>query len=532
MQDLLNSIRGFNKRNLGPVETNVNTQAVVEEQQKEKEREERNRGGYRWHFGHEREEDKIEWFDEADNFRTKCKKLAQMIKKARYVVVYTGAGISTSAKLPDYRGSDGMWTNRDRGTQLAGKYTTISQALPTLAHMAIAELVNRGMVKFVVSTNVDGLHMRTGLKRLENLAELHGNSYLETCNKCGTSYLRPQDVLQNQTDEHRVINRHWCGGRCEKEGCDGLLLDSIVAFGETLPEDQLEAAIEESKKGDLAIVLGSTMMVHPACELPGYIYKKNRGKMVICNLQNTPYDRKAEFLIHGHLDDVWYLVMKELGIEIPTRIPEGAEIPPYVEDIDAKHAQKRKECEAKMKELQENPQQTDNALTRGDNPYQRNVISGRNEDRDVTFKTLELAFFHECYDSTYRLQSKTKKVVLENCHNTTITINDKIITSYVEIINSTNIKLILNTSAQTLTCDNAEGVDIQFANPEYFQMIAWAKVRGASVSLGEDKLDLEALDRANYDTDQIITKREDTGEIASRVTQRDRCGRITHLVSK
>jgi len=63
------------------------------------------------------------------------------------------------------------------------------QALPTLSHKAIAELVGRGMIKFMVSTTVDGLHMRTGLKRLTNLAELHGNSYLEACNRCNRAFV-------------------------------------------------------------------------------------------------------------------------------------------------------------------------------------------------------------------------------------------------------------------------------------------------------------------------------------------------------
>jgi len=215
-------------------------------------------------------------------------------------------GISTAAKLPDYRGGDGMWTNRDQGTSIdKTKYVeNISCALPTLSHMAIAELVHRGIIKSVVSTNVDGLHMRAGVEK-SRLSELHGNSYLETCDTCGEKYLRTQDVLQNQTEDHRLVNRHWCGKYCEKEGCGGMLLDNIVAFGENLPEDELNEAIRQSKKGDLALVLDTTMMVQPACLLPKYIYKKPKGKMVICNLQTTPYDKAAALRIQGHIDDMW-----------------------------------------------------------------------------------------------------------------------------------------------------------------------------------------------------------------------------------
>lgn len=172
----LAQIQNFNKKNLKDVETRVTTTTVVE----------RKSSSFRWHFGHDDEEETIEWFDDPKLFRQHCKELAHKIKSAKNIVVYTGAGISTSAsvcalpaklttQLPDYRGSDGMWTHRDAGTnQDKSKYVaTISSALPTLAHMAISELCSRGIVKSVVSTNVDGLHMRSGVPS-EILSELHG----------------------------------------------------------------------------------------------------------------------------------------------------------------------------------------------------------------------------------------------------------------------------------------------------------------------------------------------------------------------
>jgi len=295
----LDGIKNFNKGKLKDVVTVEKTLPQIEDEPKGK-------GRFSYYFGHEAEEEKIEWFDEPILFRRKCKKLANIIKNSDYIVVYTGAGISTAAKLPDYRGGDGMWTNRDQGTSIdKTKYVeNISCALPTLSHMAIAELVHRGIIKSVVSTNVDGLHMRAGVEK-SRLSELHGNSYLETCDTCGEKYLRTQDVLQNQTEDHRLVNRHWCGKYCEKEGCGGMLLDNIVAFGENLPEDELNEAIRQSKKGDLALVLDTTMMVQPACLLPKYIYKKPKGKMVICNLQTTPYDKAAALRIQGHIDDMW-----------------------------------------------------------------------------------------------------------------------------------------------------------------------------------------------------------------------------------
>jgi len=168
-------------------------------------------GRFKITLGHDDEEQKIEWFDDPEKFRHKCKHVANCIRAASgKVVIYTGAGISTSAKLPDYRGSDGMWTHKDAGTAMdTSKYVkTISSALPTMSHMAIATLLEKGLVASVVSTNVDGLHMRSGIDS-SHLAELHGNSYLEICQSCGARYMRDQDILQGQTEEHRIVNRHW-----------------------------------------------------------------------------------------------------------------------------------------------------------------------------------------------------------------------------------------------------------------------------------------------------------------------------------
>lgn len=87
--DFLSQIKGFNKKNLKDVETVEHKTTIVES----------NKSNFRWHFGHDDEEEKIEWFDDPAVFRDNCKKLAQKIKEAKNVVVYTGAGISTSAKV-------------------------------------------------------------------------------------------------------------------------------------------------------------------------------------------------------------------------------------------------------------------------------------------------------------------------------------------------------------------------------------------------------------------------------------------------
>jgi NAD-dependent SIR2 family protein deacetylase len=428
-----------------------------------------------------------------------------------------------------------MWTNRDAGTSYdKSKYVeTISSALPTLSHMALAELVHRGIVKSIISTNVDGLHMRSGVP-FDKLAELHGNSYLETCNKCGHKYLRGNDILQYQTEDHRLVNRHWCGGKCEQPGCDGLLLDTIVAFGEFLPEDQLNFAQKQSNKGDFALVLGTTMMVQPACLLPGYIYKKPGGKMVICNLQKTSYDNQAALTIHGQTDDFIYLVMKELGIEIP-RSTDSFVIPNYKEEIDNKHLMKRelikKQLEEIEREKRENPGGRSNAITKGQNPTgDRDVISGKSLNKEFSFSTTKLVFFNNCRNSNLILKSKSKKVVIEDCHDTTITLNEKIITNTIEIINSSNLMVYINVPVFTLTCDNSKSISISFKSADYFEMVAWAKAENCRLLVGDLKIDFTSGLTYDINKDQIVTRKQTDGTIISSLTRRDQSGRIVELV--
>merc|ERR1719150_3652419 len=126
--------------------------------------------------------------------------------------------------------------------------------------MALNEMIKKGLINYVVSTNVDGLHLRSGIQS-KHLSELHGNIYLEYCQSCGNQYLRSFDVTKWQ--KKRFGRR--TGRLCNE--CNGYLRDSVVAFGENLPEQQLNNAIEHSKKSDLVIIIGSSMRVTPACDL-------------------------------------------------------------------------------------------------------------------------------------------------------------------------------------------------------------------------------------------------------------------------
>eukprot|EP01080_Neovahlkampfia_damariscottae_P003738 gene3738-6626_t len=244
-----------------------------------------------------------EHFDDEATLKKNVKELTKLIKKSKHVVVYTGAGISTSAKIPDFRGPKGVWTLKDQGKTIENT-VSVEQALPTYAHYALKELINKGFVKHIVSTNCDGLHRRSGING-DDLSELHGNLYKEDCIKCEKEHFRNYCVTSTVEEPWT----HLTGRHCEI--CKGMLRDTVVAFGEQLPKKELSKAIATSKQADLTIILGSSMRVSPACELPFY---NSKCKNVIVNLQITPYDKQSTIRSFSKTDEFLEQLMKELQL--------------------------------------------------------------------------------------------------------------------------------------------------------------------------------------------------------------------------
>ncbi|KAA8526625.1 hypothetical protein F0562_008172 [Nyssa sinensis] len=113
-----------------------------------------------------------EIFDPPHVLQKKIEKLGLMIQKSKHLVVFTGAGISTSCGIPDFRGPKGVWTLQREGKGVPEASLPFHRAMPSITHMALVELEKAGILKFVISQNVDSLHLRSGLPR-EKLAELH-----------------------------------------------------------------------------------------------------------------------------------------------------------------------------------------------------------------------------------------------------------------------------------------------------------------------------------------------------------------------
>ncbi|MHA1450868.1 MAG: Sir2 family NAD-dependent protein deacetylase, partial [Candidatus Hodarchaeales archaeon] len=183
-----------------------------------------------------------------------------LIAGAKHLVIFTGAGVSTESGLPDYRGPEGVWTLRDKGLKPKLPSVPWSEVVPNPAHAAIVELQNMGLMKFLISQNVDGLHLKSGI-RPELIAELHGNSTLLKCQDCD---LRMSKKVVNWDDRihgHGYLTSKVVSGQPTCPSCGGRLISSVVNFNDPMPEKEMTEAITHSEKSDVFIVIGSTLLV-------------------------------------------------------------------------------------------------------------------------------------------------------------------------------------------------------------------------------------------------------------------------------
>lgn len=126
-----------------------------------------------------------------------------------------------------------------------------------------------------------------------------------------------------------------------------------MKFGEGLPPAEIERATVESKKADLALVIGTSMRVKPACELP-LLTAQNGGDLVIVNLQRTPFDSQSGPRVFGECDDFLVLVAKELGVLVPFKTPEGRELVEFHDDVDYRYSQEVERLQLKQSEYAPN----------------------------------------------------------------------------------------------------------------------------------------------------------------------------------
>ncbi|WP_372365823.1 NAD-dependent deacetylase [Candidatus Uabimicrobium sp. HlEnr_7] len=243
--------------------------------------------------------------------------LTKLIDNAKKILIFTGAGISTQSGIPDFRGPQGIWKNRDPiyyqefmsfeqsridywQFKLEG-WQEFQNARPNRIHYSIAKLETLGKVCCVVTQNIDGLHRLAGTSE-EKLIELHGtNSFVEcqTCNETSDP--------QAHFDFFHKTNKPPC---CH---CGGYLKHATVSFGQNLREKDLQLAIDKANEADLVIALGSTLAVYPAAEIPRITARKG-NPYVIINRGDTDHDL-FEFLtlkINDDIASIFSTIVEEL----------------------------------------------------------------------------------------------------------------------------------------------------------------------------------------------------------------------------
>lgn len=238
---------------------------------------------------------------------------AKWIVESERLVIFTGAGISTGSGLPDYRGPDGVWTRRDQGLPPPSS-PPWDQVKPNPNHYAIAELMEMGKLNYLISQNVDGLHAKSGIP-FEILAELHGNLHFMKCLSCNKKMLF-EDANWDKNKWGPGYRTHPVrDGQPTCPHCKGRIISSIVNFGDPLPSDELEESMIRSQNSDVFFVIGSSLVVTPAANMPG-VAKQNGAKLIILNKGDTPYDHVADIRFDNLIEDILPPIMEKVREKI------------------------------------------------------------------------------------------------------------------------------------------------------------------------------------------------------------------------
>ena len=234
---------------------------------------------------------------------TNIEQFLQMVKESDNIVFFGGAGVSTESGIPDFRSVDGLYNQKydyPPETILSHSFyikypeefyrfyrdkMLCLDAEPNITHKKLAELEAAGKVKAVVTQNIDGLHQLAGSKRV---LELHGSVHRNYCRKCGKGF-----------DAEYV--RDYPGKVPLCDACGGTIKPDVVLYEEQLDQETLEASVLAISRADMLIVGGTSLVVYPAAGLINYY----RGdKLVLINRDATPYDRRADLVIHDAIGKV------------------------------------------------------------------------------------------------------------------------------------------------------------------------------------------------------------------------------------
>ena len=236
---------------------------------------------------------------------SRAEALADLLRPARRVVVFSGAGISTESGIPDFRSPGGLWSQmkpityqefvadedkrREAWTRAFSGIARWTGSKPNAGHKAVAELMAAGKVSAVITQNVDNLHQDGGADP-ERVIELHGNAGYAACLTCGLRH-ELADLKAPFLEHGRVP---------ECRGCGGLVKTAVISFGQALPKGAWVRAEDETLAADLFLVLGSSLTVFPAAGLPRMAWEIGTP-LVIVNRDPTPLDRLATLALREEI---------------------------------------------------------------------------------------------------------------------------------------------------------------------------------------------------------------------------------------
>ena len=245
----------------------------------------------------------------------KIVKIADKIKAGGKNIIFTGAGISTESGIPDYRSQGGIWdrfrpvyfdefmsskeSREEYWRRWVELYRGLLQAEPNPAHMTVAELCDADLLDAVITQNVDGLHQVSGVPE-DKIIELHGNTRRIRCMHCRK--LTPTDEVWKRLAE---------GDTAPECSCSGYLKPDTISFGQSMPVAEVERATDLSRTCDFFMVVGSTLLVQPAANMP--VYAKNNGAwLAIVNLSETPCDKICDVLVQEEAGKVLPAILDQV----------------------------------------------------------------------------------------------------------------------------------------------------------------------------------------------------------------------------
>ena len=274
------------------------------------------------------------------------RKAAEDLIRAEHAIALTGAGISTESGIHDFRGPDGIWTKHPEAELEAYQaydkllrdpkdhwekiltpgsffslFDELMNALPNRGHHALAELESMGVLKLVITQNVDSLHEKAGSR---NVIEYHGGVSKLRCMSCNTRFKREEYDLEKLKIENRLPPR------CNK--CNGVIKHDGVYFGEAIPSDVAHASLEAARRCDLMLICGTSAVVYPFAQLPRVAREKSAGRgsrnewdlhtagrlpkvtIVEVNAEATPltYERVSDYIIQGKTGDILPRIVDEI----------------------------------------------------------------------------------------------------------------------------------------------------------------------------------------------------------------------------